>query len=520
VTKAHPETAAAATGTPWRRYLMVGLPIVALAVAVIVIWWPRWQVKLAINGLNASAPHARAEHARDLRENADKDLVIEELLDAVADDSRTFAVRKICCDLLVDDFNRISRLNPLLKSGSLHTRGVILASLRIRDFFVKEYIEDPRYRVRETIVEWLRSEGDVTRMYAIQIAVKIKMKEVMPAIRPLLIRSGRAGVLASGERDLMIAAAGAVERFADCESVPVLMEIAEKDTDWLVRLRFMQILDRVAFRISPPAACPGGASVERMQGLVQKRLADADHRLRMGAMLILADHPAWTTAVAPTLQAILDGDAQPAERRQAFEALAALHEPVFVERMPRYFHDDAVEIRRTCARAVTGLPDLGLESAWVGLFADEQPMAGVPIDRDARFSLWKDVLKRLVRRGRGYKGFPMALSVKAAQSKVAFGRDLATLFTTGALVVTAQDGTFARLTRDGVSEAWFRWWCEDRGLDAAQAEKAVAAWQACRAARVRGDVAAAQAALDGAGLASIPQGLFLYERAWLTRHTP
>ena len=92
------------------------------------------------------------------------------------------------------------------------------------------------------------------------------------------------------------------------------------------------------------------------------------------------------------------------------------------------------------------------------------------------------------------------------------------LFSTGELVIAETDGTFERLTRGGIAEAWFRWWCGDRGVDEANVEKAVAAWRASRAARKRGDVAAAKAALDGAGLASVPQGLFLV-RARLDRET-
>ena len=249
-----PEAAAAeapASTTPWSRYLVIGLPIVAVVVAVVWIWWPKWEIKLAINGLHASDGRARAEHITTLKEHADKGLVIEELLDSVQDDDHTFAVRRMCCDLLVEHFNRLSKLNPLLKDGSLHTRAVILTALSYKDYYLKEYVGDPRYRVRETVVEWLRNKDDMTRVYAIQQAVRIKMKEVMPDIRPLIERSGRANVHGTEERDLMIAAAGAVERFGDCGSTTQLLDVVEKDPDYLVRLRFMQVLERAAFRKQP-----------------------------------------------------------------------------------------------------------------------------------------------------------------------------------------------------------------------------------------------------------------------------
>jgi len=504
--------------TPWRRYLMIGVPIVFVVVAVVVIWWPKWEVQLAIHGLHASDPRARAGHIETLKNHADRDLVIEELLDAIQDDGLSFGVRKICCDLLVDHFNRLTRLNPLLRSGSLHTRAVILDTLSHKGFFEKEYLEDPRYRVRETILEWLRNDGDVTRMHAIQLASKIQMAEVMPDVRPLLRRSNRPNIHEHDERDLMIAAAGAVEKFEDCESASVLLEVAQSDADHLVRLRFMQILERVAFRAEPPPACPEAIDAGLMEALVHKGLADADHRVRMGAMLILERHPAWAAGVADRLQSILDGTAAPAERRQALSALVALGQPAFMERFPQYFHAPSVEIRRTAVRAVAALAGQGLEGCWVGLLADESPSGGPPAEQDARHGLWRDVLQSLQRYAKTYKGFPQALELRALRDKVQFAKDMATLFLDGELVVAAADGTLERLTRDGVAEAWFRWWCEDRGLGAEDTETAVSAWRACRAARARGDAAAAQSALDGVKLDA--PGLFTYERAWLARQQP
>ena len=504
-----PETPSA----PWRRYLMIGIPIVVVVVAVVVIWWPKWEIQLAINGLHASDGRARAGHIETLKNHADRELVIEELLDSVQDEGHSFGVRKICCDLLVDHFNRLTKLNPLLRSGSLHTRGVVLDVLAHKSFFEREYLEDPRYRVRETIVEWLRNDGDTTRMHAVQLASRIKLAEAMPDVRPLLRRSGRANIHEADERDLMIAAAGAVEVFADCQSVPVLLEVAESDADHLVRLRFMQILERLSFRKEPPASCSATIEAARMEALVHKGLEDEDHRVRMGAMLILERHSEWAEGVAGRLEAVLDGNKSPAERRQALSALVALGQPAFMERFPQFFHASEVELRRTAVRAVASLGGQGLEGCWVGVLADERPDAGTPLEQDARHGLWRDLLQSLHRLAKAYKGFPNALQVVAARDKVQFAKDMATLFLDGELVVTATDGTYERLTRDGVAEAWFRWWCEDRGLSAENAETAVAAWRSCRAARQRGDVEAAKTAL--AGLTSDAPGLFAYERAWI-----
>lgn len=505
------------TGSAWRRYLMIGVPIVVIAIAVVVIWWPKWEVQLAINGLHASNGQARAGHIATLKQHPDRDLVIDELLDSVEDEGHTFGVRKQCCDLLVNHFNRLSKLNELLISGSVHTRGVILDTLSHADYFEREYLEDPRYRVRETLVEWLRMDGDMTRMHAIQLASQIRMAEVMPEIRPLIKRSGRSNVHGREERDLMIAAAGAVERFKDCGSAAALIEVAEQDPDHLVRLRFMQILERTVFRKQPAAACPGVMDEARMATLVQKNLDDDDHRVRMGAMLILARQTQWAEPVASRLEAILAGTSTPAERRQALSALVALGQPAFLERFPEYFHEDAIEIRRTAARSVRQLEGQGFEGCWVGLLADETPDSGVAIKEDARHGLWRDALQYLRRRAKGYRGFPQLLIVRSATDKVQFAKDMATLFLDGEVTLASKGGTLERVTRDGLAEAWFRWWCEDRGLDSERTEKAVAVWRACHAARKRGDVPAATAALDGLGFDAA--GLFTYERAWIAVHS-
>jgi hypothetical protein len=485
--------------SPLKRYLKIGLPILVLGAIAFYFLFPRIELTIAINGLHALDPRARGANAEKLKTYPDRDLVVDMLVDAVQDDDRSFEVRLICARMLIDPFERISRLDALLKSGDLSTRAAVLKALSLKPYFQRTYVDDPGYPVRETVAEWLAREGDLTRFHAIQMAVKLDMREQLPAIRTMLNRSGSAAVHAQEERDVIIAAAGAMRHFGVCDAVPDILSVARSDPDPLVRLRFMQVADDMSFRNDREVPCPGAAAEEVMASVVQDALSDSDHAVRMGAALILARRPDWSAAVLPRVREILDGDFSGAERRHALEVLVSSQDPADQERIPLYFHDRDTSVRSTAAAQVALLPELRLEGCLIGLI-------GAETESDQLFIDAVGVLRRIAKK---WVGLPTAWGLKAVQDPAGFKGDLRTLFTRGQV---------GEVTREGLTEAWFEWWCDQLQLEAAQKDTAIAARKAFWAAMASRDTQAAAAALEALDF-DVP-GLFSYERAWLEARRP
>ncbi len=497
-----------AAAAPWKRYaVIVGVLVVLLAVGWIVLG-DRIAVDLHISGLHSNEGRTRAAHVTALKEHPEKDLVIERLLDAVVDEDNAFEVRKICADLLHRHFNRLQKLEGLLRSGaSLHTRGVVLRSLMVEPYFLDEIANEPAFRVRETIDEWLRNAGDLTRAGAIQLAVTTDHREAMPLIRALLKRSGAPSVQVRQERNVMIAAAGAAERFGDCEVPAELLPIAASDADLLVRLRFMQIADRMVFGRGPGAVCPDGLTAETMAAHVRGALDDEAHEVRMGAMLILVRHPEWAEPAAARLREIVAGGGSGAERRHALEALLRIGKPDDIARIPEYCHDRSHEVRITAIRQIKVNKDTGFEGCWIGVLEDETDNESVWLDA-------LDFLYKFEKVVNGRVGFPPQMSAKSVNAKASWKADLEEIYRGGEIAVAEPNGAFKKITRTSVAEDHFKWWFKslegDEDRDAL--DKAVAARKAFYEAKQRGDAKAAQAALDGAPQAV---GLWSYEKAWL-----
>ena len=316
-------------------------------------------------------------------------------------------MRLICAGLLVDHFDRVGRVDQLLRSGDLSTRAAVLKTLSLKKYFDKTYLQEPSYRVRETIREWLANDGDLTRYHAIQLAVRLKMHDTADAIRPLVKRSGDAGVHMREERELVIAAMGAMEAFGVCDAAPELRAAAREDADAIVRLRAMQMLDRMSFRKKPPAVCPGVVSETDMATLVKAALGDGDHAVRMGAMIILARAPSWIDDAARTrLHEILDGDFSGAERRHALDALVADGRPEMLESLPRYFHDKDRAVRSTVSTTAATLKDQKLEGCLIGLLQGEAE----------QFDLFYAALEALRTRAKKLVGFPLEMQRKRIQA--------------------------------------------------------------------------------------------------------
>ena len=492
----------------WLRYVKIGVPLVLVLGILILVFWSRIEIGLAINGLHAGDPEARRAHIERLKTHPERELVIGSLTDAAQDDGKAFDVRVQCVGLLNRHFNRLGVLEGILRKGSLSSRAVVLTVLGPEPFFAEQIAGNPDLRVSETLLDWLRQDGDMTRMHAVQLAKRIELLEALPLIRPLVRRSARGNVQAQNERDLMISAASALVDFKDCDSLAALLPLAKSDEDPLVRLRFMQVLDRGVFQESPPAACPGSADETAMQGLVTGALDDPDKAVRMGALLILGRRPRWADPAAARVQEILDGqDRTGAERRHALEVQVQRRDPAFLERFPLYFHDVAAEVRSTAARAVAEPMDQHFEGCWIGLITEEKENQLV----------FTDALDYLYRFARERVGFPPVLRLKAAQDPAVFRQVVADLFGGATVPVADSQGNLEQVSRQSVADASFRWWCKHRGVAEADVEQAMAARTAFYEAKARGDADAARAALDGMKI-SEPQGLFAYERGWLLRN--
>ncbi len=483
----------AAPPTPaWKRYALIGTPLIVAALVVLYLYWDEIQIRGWINRLSNSDARVRREQREALKGHEDKALVDKLLLEAVEDDGKTFDVRSSCARLLLER-QRLPMLEAAFARGSVETRGLILRAFSKERWF-KKFVEDQGGVVEETVRTWIRDGSDTTRSHAIQLAVQLDLSDVMPAIRKVLMEPRAQNVHPDILRDLTISAAGAVERFEDCESLPRVAELAENHRLSLVRLRCMQIVDRSVFRGAPGAKCPGAVPPETMKRIVDKALDDTDRTVRMGAMLILQRKPEWAPEVAERLQTILDGDGNGAERRQALETLAGLDNAAFQERYPRYFHDPMAEVRSSAARVAATMRDRPRTGALAGVLQDE-------VESEV---MWTDAAKALRHAAGTWKGLTKGLRTRPSIDPKRWSRDLVTLFTTGEL----ED-----LTRDAWADAWFRWWAEKLELTPEQVEKAAAARKAFFDAKSRNDTAAAEAALDSAGI-DVP-GLFDYERGWL-----
>jgi hypothetical protein len=321
------------------------------------------------------------------------------------------------------------------------------------------------------------------------------MDQVADKVGPILTEPVDPTIHPRDRRTLLIAAAGAAEKFAQCDSMPRILELARTHPDSLVRLRCMQIAERSMYRVNPPPACPDAVPAAGVEAVVTAALSDEERSVRMGALLILARHQEWSAKLEEPLQALLDNkERTPSERRHALEVLATLGRPAFVERFPMYFHAEGFEIRSSAARAIGALESAPLTGCLVGI-----------VDREnEQEQLWRDAMDGLRQAAGTWVGLPADLVKLSLKDQAEFRKVLHTLFVRGEI-----EGA----TRQGVVEAWFRWWCGQLKLDEATTEKAVAARAAFWAAAEKGDVAGADAALNAVG--TDRPGLFTYERGWL-----
>jgi len=489
---------------PWKRALVVAAVIVLVVAALLWIFRERIETAMTIGELHSDDPAVR-KAARDelaASDGADMDDVLyEEFLDT----DRPFTVRTQLGQVLLRR-GRLPKIERALRSDDVQARIAALAviyahRLQIPDdgnaWFRREYGANPAYPVKETLLAWLRSDDDYSRLQAIQIAQDLPLPEAVPILRELAVPTAR-GNLGRSQRGLVSAAATALLALKDCEVVPALLELAKNSDDERIRLRMTQVVYQAV--AGPQPACPDAVPEADVKSMVVAGL-DGAPEVRQGALLILAQRPPWAAEIADRLLAILDGKHgdNVYVRRAALGALAAVGDDAFGRRLPRYFHAEDPNIRSQAVSASFAYAEKpGFEhffpSCWIGVLRDET-------GSDVAFEGALGGLRQAAGR---YVGIPDSVTGEAKgrrERQNAFRDEM------------YKRGESHGVSRDAWATRWFEWWASELGLSGSEVDAAVAAraafWKAAR----QGDDEAARRALD-----AVPRrepGLFTYEAGWL-----
>lgn|GEM_PF-4562657 len=489
--------------TPWRRFLWVGLALLALVGLGMLLFWNTFKGLHSINGLSSRDPATQREMRAALRTSTDPK-TDERLLDALADGDRSFDVRMACADLLLER-NRLTAVEGLARRGDLMTRAVILTRLSRESFFKNEVLPDPAFQVEATVRAWLADATLEHRSDAIRLALALELPGAMEHIRPLLSRVAAEGAGREDANMVLIGAAEAVARFKDCGSAEQVALLADTDPDIHVRLRTLEVLERLTVGVmgSEPV-CPGALSEARMAAIVARTLdakgdADFTRNMRIKGLGMLERHPAWLPPLAARVRALLEGDGNGAERRAALSALVVGRDASIGAELPRFIHDRDYEVRSTAVQVADQVPDLVAGGLWVGILRDES-------DPRAREALRQAHLRLKLAAG-SYVILPeslKAISHEPAKQEIAVNEFLDEQLRTGQAL---------GLSREAWAEAWFRWFAGTQHVEGAALEQALIARKAFRAAMSRDDLPAARAALEGAPVGD--GSVFLYEQGWL-----
>jgi HEAT repeat protein len=466
-----------------------------LLAAAVVLSWPALQVRLWISSLHSDDPAAIQAAERGLTQSG-RQGVNDALFGVLVDPGASFAVRVRTGRILLDRIQGVDRVGEAVLRPDLTERTAALAALGERDYF-QRYVDDERFRVRETVLDWLRRDDDLTRTAAIELAKKMALEEASPLIRPL-IRVTHPATRSTQEAALVREAMRAVDALEDCEAVPLLRTVAETEPSDDVRWVALDLLERVTRGRDAP--CPDGVTDDVLRDLVLAAL-DGGRTTSLTAMRILRDHPPWAPAGAARLWAILDGPADGTVRRTALSALPMAARDELAQRLPRYFHDPDPSVRSEAATAA-GVYEADPEkparfvSCWIGMLRDEtQNEVG-----------WKRALEGLHGAAKGWRGLPDDLASLPGDDPAAFLKMRQELFSRG---------ESRGLSRLAWAEGWLRWWAASLGLATDEVDAAVEVHRAFWRAAERGDAAEARRVL---GTAPEAPGLFCYEEGWLARH--
>lgn len=488
----------------WRRFLLVGAALLLVAGALVAMFLDTFRLRHLVNQLSARDMRTQAEARAQLRRSTDPE-ADEVLRGAVADGTHRFGARMACADLLMER-NRLVMLEDLARGGDLATRAVVLARLSREDFFAAQVVPDPSFQVEATVRAWLADARMERRHEAVRMAIQLDLPDLLALVRPLLVRTAAEGAGRDDADLLLVAAADAVARKADCESVPGVLALASSDPALHVRLRTLEALERMTVGISGSApACPGSLEdarwVEMLAATLDAQGGDADfeRNLRIKVLGLLERHPQWLPPLAGRVRAVLDGPGRGAERRAALGALVLGKDAAIGPELARLFHDRDFEVRSTAAQVAGEVEGLPAPALWLGLLSSESDTRAAEAMRQAYLRLQKVAGEHV--------GLPKALldlRGRPAEQDRAVREFLEQML---------EQGQAQGLLRDAWSEGWFRWLAGQQGLSGDDVEAAVRARAAARTAIERRDAAAVKAAVDGA-----PQGqggLWAYERGWL-----
>jgi hypothetical protein len=476
--------------------LLVGGALLVVGVlAAIFLKDIKWRVWT--NGAN------KPEFQRYLLEEDDPKL-IPLLVDGMRDSGKGDTVRVSLANVLIKK-NRISEVEGLLRERDLDLRIVALQALADKPYFRKQYVEDPTFGVEATFTEWLRDASRRNRTVAVNQIDKVHAPPKAPEEVLAILR----GFLApDADPALRWRAALKLAAYQDCASVPALVAAAKAEEDAEASLRILSAVLQIHDNEASP--CRKDLPEAEVKALVEKAFdhpGDLPHdtALRQRAMIHYRRWPAWIGERSDRLRARLATPGNPVERRLALESLVAAKDPETMRVLPRWFHDEADDVRSSAVQALPADPSADLtayEGALIGFLRDEP---GPPRGRAAAV---EQALYRLRQIAGEWVGFPEKYR-KEGQGLDAPRRErIMRLWKTGKL----ED-----VTREQVVEAWWRWLARRNGvtdeaaIDAVQATRA-AFWERARAK----DVAGAKSVLEKP-LAERPN-LWSYERGWLLRH--
>ena len=510
MTTASNDVSSAGPGAPAssRRRTVVVVVLVALAGAGVVValnfkpWilWPTW-----VNG-------AYKTEYRDRIASEQDPAIIPLLVAGFRDGEMADETRITLGNLLIDKKNRASEVESALKDPAFDVRRVALRVLARRDYFRKQYAEDPSYGVDRTLLQWLGDPAAKWRNIAIEIVPVVWSPPTAPkeALEALLaILKSPAGSGSDEAASLRGNAAGKLQAYHDCASGAAILAAATAEPHANARMREMQAV--VQMYDATEKACDAQLPEDAVRGLVEscfkhEGTSEADKGQRIGAMQILERHPSWAERNADALRALLalpSGAGRDVERRHALDALVAAKDEATLKVFPRYFHDAYPGTRSSAVQSVVygrgGLEAKHFESCLVG-YVRMEPAAAPNQVFASRFALQK--LRMFAPE---WLGFP----ARARTLGPALGPEVEAV-----MAAIFQDKEIAGVTRASVSEAWWEWLAKRNGLETPEQIEAGrkardAFWDKAKAA----DVTGAKAVLDGAPAKGSP--LWGYEWGWV-----